>query len=95
MSSTRVVRLLEALEQRGIDHVLLSLFASLTYFTGYIPPVEFGPSPFTPVMGMLLCVRNDQPVFFLAVMEPTEDVNPAFALKAFMSYTVDSPLRHR
>ena len=89
--SARLNKLHERLRAGGVDHVILCSAESLRYFCGYSSPVETGISPFTPLLGLLLWIRDERPVFYLADMEPRQDV-PDAEVETFVSYTVERPL---
>ena len=92
MIRKRWEKLADHLRKNRIDHVLLSSNGSLRYFTGYTPPVDSGPSPFAPVIGVFLWVHGEGPTLYLADMESQEDVYPDLERETFRSYTVDKPL---
>ena len=88
MIRERWEKLANHLRENGIDHVLLSSNASLRYFTGYTPPVDSGPSPFAPVIGVFLWVHGEKPPLSLADMESLEEVYPDLGRDTFISYTL-------
>lgn len=91
MIRQRLSALYEKLHQKQIDHALLCSLASLRYFAGYNAAIETGPSPFTTVLGALLCERGAKPTLFLADMEsPPEQAE--IAKETFSSYTIEKPL---
>ena len=74
MVINRLERLSAALRENGIDHALFSSFVSLRYFTGYQATVELEPSPMTPLLGVLLWIRGEQPTLYLADMESGDGI---------------------
>jgi Xaa-Pro dipeptidase len=92
MVPDRLQRLSRTLQEQGIEHILLSSFVSLRYFTGYRATVELEPSPMTPLLGVLLWVRGEPPTLYLADMEPGEGVDPSISRESFSSYAVEQPL---
>ncbi len=92
MVSTRLPKLSDKLRDFDIDHSLLSSLGSLRYFTGYTAPIETGPSPFTPLPGVLLWERGEKPQLFLADTESTEELESEIAVETFSSYTIERPL---
>jgi len=64
MVPDRLNRLSSRLHEEGIEHALLSSFVSLRYFTGYQATVELEPSPMTPVLGVFLWIRGEQPTLW-------------------------------
>ena len=92
MVTQRLDRLKTALQENGIDHVLFSSFISLRYFTGYQATVELELSPITPVLGVFLWIRGEQPALYLADMEPGEGIAAGVTRERFSSYIVERPM---
>lgn len=92
MIRNRLQKLLGRLGEHQIDHALLSSLVSLRYFTGYRVTVEIDPSPITPLLGVLVCLRDEKPTLILADMEPGDGVDTEIARKTFSSYTIEEPL---
>ena len=92
MVSDRLARLAGTLQEKGIDHALLSSFVSLRYFTGYQATVELEPSPITSVLGIFLWIRGEQPTLYLADMEPGEGIAASILRENFSSYIIDRPM---
>ena len=86
MTGSRSARLAQILREKQIDHAVLSSVASLRYFTGFTASIETGPSPFTPVAGVLLVERGGEPLLLLADSEPIEGVFSGMATSTFISY---------
>jgi Xaa-Pro dipeptidase len=92
MIRQRLEKLSVKLREQHIDHALLSSFISLRYFTGYQATVEIDPSPMTPLLGVLLWLRDKKPILFLADMEPGLGVDQEITKENFSSYTIEAPL---
>jgi len=92
MVKDRLERLARTLQAYGIDHVLFSSFISLRYFTGYQATVELEPSPLTPLLGVFLWIRGEQPTLYLADMEPGEGVAEGVSRESFSSYIIERPM---
>ena len=88
----RLERLSSTLHERGIEHALLSSFVSLRYFTGYQATVELEPSPMTPLLGVFLWIRGEQPTLYLVDMEPGEGIAEGVLRESFSSYVIDKPM---
>jgi Xaa-Pro aminopeptidase len=91
MNSDRLYKLSDALRQERIHHVILTSHASIRYFSGFIPPIETGPSPFAPLVGALLILKGEQPVLLLADTESCDGVDPEVSCETFTSYTFEAP----
>jgi len=91
-TSTRLDRLSQELGRRNIEHAVLTSIASLRYFAGFTTPIEWGPSPFSPLLGALVWVRGEQPGVLLADGESAPADGAGLAWKPFASYTVAQPL---
>jgi Xaa-Pro aminopeptidase len=91
--SKRLTNLAKKLQKMQIDHVLLSSAASLRYFAGVTSSIETGPSPFTPLAGVLLSLRGERPNLLLAESESNEGIMPGLGLEPFTSYSFEHPLR--
>jgi Xaa-Pro aminopeptidase len=92
MVRDRLKRLSSTLHQKGIEHALLSSFVSLRYFTGYQATVELEPSPMTPLLGVFLWIRGEQPTLYLADMEPGEGIDGSVLRESFSSYVIEKPM---
>jgi len=92
MVKDRLERLARTLQVNGIDHVLFSSFISLRYFTGYQATVELEPSPLTPLLGVFLWIRGEQPTLYLADMEPGDGIAGGVSRESFSSYTIEKPM---
>jgi len=92
MVKDRLERLAKTLQEHGIDHVLFSSFVSLRYFTGYQATVELEPSPMTPLLGVFLWIRGEQPALYLADMEPGEGMAAGVLRESFSSYIIERPM---
>lgn len=92
MVTDRLERLSKTLQEKGIEHALLSSFISLRYFTGYQATVELEPSPMTSVLGVFLWIRGQQPTLYLADMEPGEGIEASVLRESFLSYIIDRPM---
>ena len=88
----RLKRLSSRLHEEGIEHALLSSFVSLRYFTGYQATVELEPSPMTPLLGVFLWIRGEQPTLYLADMEPGKGIDGIVLRESFSSYVVERPM---
>jgi len=88
----RLKRLASTLQEKGIEHALLSSFVSLRYFTGYQATVELEPSPITPLLGAFLWIRGEQPTLYLADMEPGEGIVASVRRESFSSYIIERPM---
>jgi Xaa-Pro aminopeptidase len=92
MVPDRLKRLSTTLRETGIEHALLSSFVSLRYFTGYQATVELEPSPMTPLLGVFLWIRGEQPTLYLADMEPGEGIDGGVLRESFSSYIIEKPM---
>jgi len=92
MVTDRLERLTKTLQEHGIEHVLFSSYISLRYFTGYQATVELEPSPMTPLLGVFLWIRGEQPTLYLADMEPGEGVAAGVSRESFSSYIIEKPM---
>ena len=92
MTGLRIAKLAQTLREKQIDHALLPSLASLRYFTGFTTSIETGPSPFTPVAGVLVVERGGEPHLLLADSESMEGVFSGIAASTFVSYTIEKPL---
>jgi len=92
MVPDRLSRLSSTLHEEGIEHALLSSFVSLRYFTGYQATVELEPSPMTPLLGVFLWIRGEQPTLYLADMEPGEGITGSVLRESFSSYVIEKPM---
>ncbi len=92
MVPDRLQRLSARLQEEGIEHAMLTSFASLRYFTGYQATVELEPSPITPLLGVFLWIRGEPPILYLADMEPGEGIDASVRRESFSSYVVEEPL---
>jgi Xaa-Pro aminopeptidase len=92
VTGSRTARLAQTLREKQIDHALLSSVASLRYFTGFTASIETGPSPFTPVDGVLVVERGGEPHLLLADSESMEGVFSGIATSTFVTYTIEKPL---
>lgn len=93
MSNIRMNRLWEILQEKGIEHILLTSPANICYLTGYATAIETGPSPFAPLPTALAAVRGEEPTLFIADSEPLNDFAAGFAIRKFEGYTYEHPLR--
>jgi len=91
VTGSRSARLAQTPCEKQIDHAVLSSLASLRYLTGFTASIETGPSPFTPVAGVLLVERGGEPHLLLADSEPIEGVFSGMATSTFISYTIEKP----
>lgn len=89
----RFEKLSQRLRERSIDVAILSSLASLRYFSGYVPSVETGPNPFSPLPGAVLWCRDRKPLLLLADMESTADVYKELEIDTFASYSIENPPR--
>jgi len=92
LTRSRLEKLSQKLREHHIEHALLCSLGSLRYFTGYSAVIETGPSPFSPLMGVLFCEGNEKPALFLADMESSEGLEAELDLETFASYTIEKPL---
>jgi Xaa-Pro dipeptidase len=89
---SRFAQLDAKLRENQIDHALFSSQANVRYFAGYAAGIETGPSPFGPVMGVLLVERGEKPRLLLAGGEPSAEVYEEVVIERFPGYTFEGPL---
>lgn len=65
---------------------------ALRYFTSYTAPIQSGPSPFTPLYGEVLVLRDHKPELFLADTEPTSNLDGETEVETFSSFAIDTPM---
>ena len=92
MHPENLERFEELLRSRGLNSALLADPATITWLTGYAPPIETGPSPFegSPVLawwhaGELQLIVSDMET------AAAQESNPA-VVRSYVSYTIDAPL---
>ncbi len=82
----------ELLSSRGLVAALLTDPATITWLTGYAPPIETGPSPFegTSVLGWW---HAGELQLIVSDMEtaPAQEARPS-AVRSYLSYTIEAPL---
>jgi Xaa-Pro aminopeptidase len=85
-------RYADLLKSRGMSAALLADPATITWLTGYAPPIETGPSPFegTPVLAWW---RAGELELIVSDMETAaaQETNPS-AVGSYPSYTIEAPL---
>ncbi len=92
MHPQNLERFTELLSSRGLVAALLTDPATITWLTGYAPPIETGPSPFegTSVLGwwhageLQLIVSDMETV-------AAQEASPS-AIRSYLSYTIEAPL---
>lgn len=92
MHTHNLERLAEHMRLRGRTAALLSHPATITWLTGYAPPIETGPSPFEGTPG-LAWWRAGEVHLILSDMEAgAAAAVGATAIHSYVSYTIDAPL---
>jgi len=85
-------RFIDLLRSRGLAAALLSDPATVTWLTGYAPPIETGPSPFEG-SAVLAWWHAGELHLIVSDMESAvaQEVNPS-AVRSYLSYTIEAPL---
>jgi Xaa-Pro dipeptidase len=91
MNDTNLSRMADALRERGCDAALLTNPWTITWLTGYAPPIQIGPSPFEggPALawwqhGQLTLITSD--------MEAAAAREVDAEVAEYAGYTIDQPL---
>ena len=92
MHPQNLERFAALLRARGLSAALLSDPATVTWLTGYAPPIETGPSPFEG-SAVLAWWHDDELHLIVSDMETSaaQDAVPA-AVHSYPSYTIEAPL---
>lgn len=79
------------LKDRGLTAALVSNPATLTWLTGYAPPIQTGPSPFEggPALGWWF---DGQLTVVLSDAEAAAAAQTGAAVQDYLSYSIDEPL---
>jgi Xaa-Pro dipeptidase len=91
MHPENVARFGEYLRSKGLSAALLSDPFTLTWLTGYAPPIQTGPSPFDggPALGW---VHDDEFTLIVSDSEAPAVRATGAAVRDYAGYTVDQPL---
>jgi Xaa-Pro dipeptidase len=91
MHSENIARFRDYLRSKGLTAALLSNPFTLTWLTGYAPPIQTGPSPFDggPALGWL---REDELTLVVADGEAGAARATGAAVCDYAGYTLDQPL---
>jgi Xaa-Pro dipeptidase len=91
MNEISLARLQETLQQKGCQAALLTNPATITWLTGYAPPIQTGPSPFEggPAIGFLW---EGQFTLLLSDMEAPAAQAMGISTREYVSYTIDEPV---
>ena len=78
---------------QGIDVALLSHPSTLTWLTGYAPPIQTGPSPFEggPALGWW---REGELTLLASNLESAAVAASGVAVREYLGYTIDEPLHN-
>jgi Xaa-Pro aminopeptidase len=92
MHTQNLDRFQALLEEQGLQAALLSNPATLTWLTGYAPPIQTGPSPFEggPALGWW---RDGQITLVLSDAEAGGAAETGALVRDYLSYTIDEPLQ--
>ena len=91
MDRSRFAQLNAKLRENQIDHALFSSQANLRYFAGFTAAIETGPSPYSPIAGVLLVERDAKPHLFISGGDDAE-VYEGVETERFPGYTYEEPL---
>jgi Xaa-Pro aminopeptidase len=91
MNKTSLERLLAFQKTEHLSAVLMSNLNSLTWLTGYAPPIETGPSPFEGGPALTWCREGDV-VMLLSDMEAAAARACEVEVHDYVSYTIEAPL---
>ncbi|MHB0856434.1 MAG: M24 family metallopeptidase [Anaerolineae bacterium] len=91
MHEQNVGRFAEYMRSHGFDAALLSSPFTVTWLTGYAPPVETGPSPFEGGSA-LAWWRDGELTLVLADAEAPGAQETGVQVRDYVSYTIDEPL---
>ena len=91
MNQTSLERLLAFLEKEQLSAVLLSNINSLTWLTGYAPPIETGPSPFEGGPALAWCCDGEV-VLLMSDMESGSARAHDVVVLDYIGYTIEAPL---
>ncbi len=91
MHTQNLDRFQDLLKEQGLQAALLSNPATLTWLTGYAPPIQTGPSPFEggPALGWW---QDGQLTLVLSDAEAAAAAETGAEVRDYLSYTVDEPL---
>ncbi|RCK73436.1 MAG: Methionine aminopeptidase [Anaerolineae bacterium] len=91
MNEISLARLQETLQHKGCPAALLTNPATITWLTGYAPPIQTGPSPFEggAAIGLLW---EGQFTLLLSDMEAPAAQAIGIPTREYISYTIDEPV---
>lgn len=91
MNEISLARLQETLKEKGCPAALLTNPATITWLTGYAPPIQTGPSPFEggAAIGLLL---EGQFTLLLSDLEAPAAQALGIKTRDYVSYTIDEPV---
>ncbi len=91
MHTQNLNRFQDSLKEQGLQAALLTNPATLTWLTGYAPPIQTGPSPFEggPAVGWW---QDGQLTLVLSDAEAAAAVETGAGVRDYLSYTIDEPL---
>jgi len=92
MNSFNLDRFQTYLKEHGLQAALLSNPATLTWLTGYAPPIQTGPSPFEggPALGWW---QDGRLTLILSDAEAGAAASTGAEIRDYLSYTIDEPTR--
>jgi Xaa-Pro aminopeptidase len=91
MNEQSLEKLQKTLQEQGLDAALLTSPFTITWLTGYAPPIQTGPSPFEggPALGWW---RDGKMTLILSDMEAGAASATGAEVVDYVSYTIDEPL---
>ncbi len=91
MHAENLGRLKETLRQRGIGAALITSPSTVTWLTGYAPPIETGPNPFEggPAVGWW---QEGQLTLVLSDAEAPAAQAQGVEVRAYTAYSLDEPM---
>jgi Xaa-Pro dipeptidase len=91
MNQTSLERLLAFINTEHLSAVMLSNMNSLTWLTGYAPPIETGPSPFEGGPALAWCCEGEV-TLLMSDMEAGSARTQGVEVLDYLGYTIEAPL---
>lgn len=90
MNETSLARLREFLKEKDCSMALLTNPATITWLTGYAPPIQTGPSPFEggPAIGF---IQEGEFTLLISDMESPAAQALGISTRDYVSYTIEGP----